>query len=329
MREMNPQFVFNEIEKEALVSKFSNITISPYKFYPAFKHQVRQLVTGTSELSRFIHYIDFWRSSSTYENPFLFLSNCPIDQEIPIYNMSDPVRDKYENKKTFVSEVFLQLYADLAGQHPISYLNVNDGDVFQDIYPKEALKDTQSQKALGPIYFHKDLANHFVRPDFVNILSLRSSNDIYTTFTSNKDILENMSEDTQLTLRQTLFYTPFDDLTVTSNNVKLGDADKHPILSGYHDLRVFENRTKGLTQEAQLALDELLHLAHKYKKKLTMLPGDFVGISNNLSIHGKEIGSNADLEDSKKRYSLKTVNVYTPSMHLKHFVDGTDYLVRG
>jgi len=42
------------------------------------------------------------------------------------------VQEKYEKKKTFVAECFLQVYAELSAQHPISYMNVNDGDVFQD-----------------------------------------------------------------------------------------------------------------------------------------------------------------------------------------------------
>jgi hypothetical protein len=56
----------------------------------------------------------------------------------------------------------------------------------------QKITDTQSQKALNTIYFHKDLANHFVRLDWVNILRLRAStfNEILTSFMRNKDLLE-------------------------------------------------------------------------------------------------------------------------------------------
>ena len=117
--------------------------------------------------------------------------------------------------------------------------------------------------------------------------------------------------------------------SVASKNVQLGKADEHPILSGHYDIRIFENRTKGLTTEANIAIDDVLHIAHKYKKKVLMQPGDFVGISNNLSLHGKEIGQETNEEESRRRYSIKTVNVYNPSIHMKHFVRGTDYLVKG
>lgn len=70
-----------------------------------------------------------------------------------------PVRSKYELKTTFVAEAMLALFAQLANTPAIGY--VNDGDVFQDIYPKESMATSQSQKALKEIHFHKDLANHF------------------------------------------------------------------------------------------------------------------------------------------------------------------------
>jgi L-asparagine oxygenase len=72
----------------------------------------------------------------------------------------------------------------------VGYVNVNDGDVFQDIYPKESMASSQSQKALKEIHFHKDLANHFVRPDQVYMVGMRSHrrNAVYTSFVRNSDI---------------------------------------------------------------------------------------------------------------------------------------------
>jgi hypothetical protein len=112
------------------------------------------------------------------------------------------------------------------GQQPIGYINVNNGDIFQDIHPMRSLMETQSQKASKTIYFHKDLANHFVRPDWVNILGLRASpeNDIYTSFVRNKDLIEALDPIILDRLRREEFNTPYDDLTLSSSNVKLEDA---------------------------------------------------------------------------------------------------------
>jgi len=65
------------------------------------------------------------------------------------------VIDKRKNKRTFVAEGFLLLYAKLMSQEPIGYINVNDGDVFQDIHPMESLSESQSQKALKNIFSTK------------------------------------------------------------------------------------------------------------------------------------------------------------------------------
>jgi hypothetical protein len=170
-----------------------------------------------------------------------------------------------------------------------------------------------------------------VRPDFVNILSLRShhENEIYNTFVSNKDILDNLSSEAISKLRQCEFYTPYDDITVSTSTVELGRAPNHSILVGSNHMRFFENRTVGLNPGAQAAVDELLELAHRYKKIRKMRSGDFVAICNSLSLHGREVHSIADPAESDRRWSLKTVNVHCSAPHLKHFVVGTDYLVSG
>jgi hypothetical protein len=118
----------------------------------------------------------------------------------------------------------------------------------------QKIADTQSQKALNTIYFHKDLANHFVKLDWVNILGFRASpfNEILTSFVRNKDLLEALSAETKDTLSQEICYTAFDNLTTSSQYKKLGKAPKHRILGGaiHYDFRFFENRTVGLTDQA-------------------------------------------------------------------------------
>jgi hypothetical protein len=330
-RDLPVNFRFGDAEHDALVQRLEAIRLNPYKAYAAFRHQVRLLVAGEPQLARFRDFLEARRRASAYEHPFVFLENCPIDRVLPELGNDDPVADKHAKKKTFVAEGFLQLYAEVAGEHPIAYLNVNDGDVFQDIYPKESLKATQSQKALGPIHFHKDLANHFVRPDLVNILSLRGcdDNEISTTFVANRDILAALDRHTLGVLREQVFYTPFDDLSVMSGNVQLGKAANHAVLTREVDLRFFENRTEGLTDSASSAVRRLTAALHAHKRRVQMRSGDFVSISNNLSLHGKEIGTVRDEAAQRRRWSIKTVNVHSIAPHLPHLVPGSDHLVNG
>src|SRR6218665_3052057 len=330
-RELPVDFSFTASEQSALVKRLEGIRISPYKSYSAFRHELRMLVANDPNVVRLRDFMEGRRRSSAYEKPFVFLENCPIDSVLPEFGNDNPVAEKHDKKKTFVAEAFLQLYAEVAGGHPLSPLNLNDGDVFSDIFPKENLKATQSQKALGPINFHKDLANHYVRPDLVNILGLRSSeeNEIYTTFVSNHDLLNTLSPPTQARLRESWFYTPYDDLTVMTGNVQLGKAPDHAVLTREVDFRFFENRTEGQNDAARAAVMELKAALHANKRRVLMRPGDFVSISNNLSLHGKEIGCIRNEAAQCLRWSIKTVNVHSIAPHLPHVVPGSDYLVNG
>jgi L-asparagine oxygenase len=132
---------------------------------------------------------------------------------------------------------------------------------------------------LDTIYFHKDLANHFVSPDRVNILGLRVSpaNEILTSFVKNKDLLEALSTETKDILRQEVFYTPYDDLTTSSEHKKLGRAPNHRVLGGQQTtiFRLFENRTVGLNDQACEAVSDVLATLHRLKRPLVDSKGRF------------------------------------------------------
>lgn len=330
---IDAEFRFTDAERDRLVADLEGISVNPYENYPGFRQVVESYRQSLPGDSRFAEFVAVVADRDVYEYPCVTMANCPIDDELPVLDFEDPVNDKRRRKRTYVSEAFLQLYAVMAGQYPIGYLNVNDGDVFQDIHPLKRLADTQSQKALHDIYFHKDLANHFVRPDWVNILGLRGSesNKVYTSYTRNKDVLDELDDKTLEILSERNFYTPYDDLTVAGGRVELGDADRHQVVGGVaeYDIRVFENRTVGLTVEAQTALYKLVRVLHRNKQRYHILPGSFLGEANNESIHCKEILEVGDLVGLQNRWLQKTVNVRDVRPHDRHMVTGSDHLVNG
>lgn len=324
-------FEFSDAEREDLTEALLEIQVNPYRLYPAFIDQVQQLIDSGRVPARFMDFAWNLESRDRIENPVLYVKNSPVDADVPVFDHSKPVESKYQLKNTFVGEGFLALFALLRGTPGIGYVNVNDGDVFQDIYPKESMSSTQSQKALKEIHFHKDLANHFVRPDHVYMLGMRSTpeNEVYTSFVRNKDIYDTFSEDELEYLRSPNFYTPFDDLTVKGGSLELGDADVHPILSGEADVRYFENRTKALESEGTRLIDKLDHALHAKKQRLLVCPGDFVCVYNNYVVHAKEVVQVRDPEALKSRWIIKTVNVDSLAYHSRHMVSGTNYLVNG
>jgi hypothetical protein len=326
-------FSFTPTENDHLVSRLREITANPYADYPAFDRDVGRALDDGTVPGRFADFCAEARAWPRHERPVITLAGCPIDPHLPLLDYSDPVADKRARKRTYVSEAFLLVYARLMGQEPIGYINVNDGDVFQDIHPWDRMADTQSQKALQDIGFHKDLANHFVRPDWVNIIGLRqaATSYVFTSFTRNIDVLDALTPAQREILSRPAFHTPFDDLSVAGANAELGTADVHPVIGGAseYDIRVFENRTIGLTPEAQQALYAVVRLLHRNKKRFRILPGRFLGEANNESIHCKEVVHYDDPADLRTRWLQKTVNVADLSQHARHFVPDRERTVNG
>ncbi|MHB1809004.1 MAG: Fe(II)-2OG oxygenase family protein [Solirubrobacteraceae bacterium] len=292
---------------------------------------IRNFVAGGNTPRGLADFCQGVRTLDRRTQPFVLMKNCPIDRDVPIFDYEEPVESKRALKTTFIAEAFLALYAELVGTPSIGYLNVNDGDVFQDIYPKKDLKDSQSQKALRDIKFHKDLANHFVRPDYVNMLSMRadSANQVYTSFVRNEEAVQRLSDDILAELRRDQFHTPYDDLTVAGGHTDVGEAPSHAVLKDDLDLRFFETRTVGLNDKAQQAVDELVRVLHELKARVLLMPGDFLSEHNNFSIHCKEILRVANEESLKTRWIIKTVNVDRLEDHAKHFLPGRYGIVNG
>lgn len=267
------------------------------------------------------------------KEPFIFIENLPIDPILPQFDNQNPVEKKRAQKNTFVTEGVLELFAQLRGENPIGYLNVNQGDVFQDIFPMEDLFQTQSQKALHDIYFHKGLANHFVRPDWVNILCIRNSieNVIFTCFVKNYEVLQCFSDEEKHELSQSQFYTPYDDLSTYKSLVELGEANLHPILEHIDgiDIRFFENRTVSYTDTGKVLIQKLTQLLHKHKICIHLRAGDLIASQNNYSIHCKQILATHNINALKQRWLMKTVNVDNYDRIKKYTVANKGYLVNG
>lgn len=333
MVELPVDYQFSSADRATLTNTLLQITTNPYKDYGDFAMHIDRIIERGAVPASFVEFCENRREADMFKEPYVFLRNCPIDDSLPYLDFDEPVIDKRNRKITYVAEGFLQIYAKLMRQEPIGYANVNDGDIFQDIHPKRDLVASQSQKALRPIFFHKDLANHFVRPDWVNILGLRSSvkNEVYTSFVRNKDLLNALDSHTRNVLCRNEFYTPFDDLTMHKSTVELGEADMHPILGGATptDIRFFENRTEGQTPEARYAVGLLIDALHRLKKRVLIQPGDLLGSANNDCLHNKDVGTIRDENALKERWLMKTVNVRSLHEHHAHFIKGRPRIVQG
>ncbi|MBA0052854.1 hypothetical protein E0L36_18840 [Streptomyces sp. AJS327] len=329
--QITPEFTFTEAERTELEKALLTVNANPYRLYEAHRFQVGQLIAEGMVPHRFREYVDSLADRDRSAEPVVLLKNVPYDHDVPLFDFDEPVKSKYELKKTFVAEGFLALFALLADTPAIGYRNVNDGDVFQDIHPKRSMRSTQSQKALDRIHFHKDLANHFVRPDEVYMVGMRSTpeNEVYTSFVRNVDVIGSFTEEELEILRSPEFHTPFDDLTVMGGSLELGEAERHPIIGGEDDLRYFENRTEGVTDRARALVPKVTETLHALKQRVFVGPGDFVITYNNHTVHAKEVVTVRDPDALRNRWIIKTVNVDDVEPHRRHLIAGTSHLVNG
>jgi len=309
--------VMDRQERDNLIDALGSPRVNPYRDYESFCREIRKIVHSAVIPARLREYVAQRRKQPAEDNPTGLIRNAPIDPVLPVFDYDQPVRAKHALKKTFVAESFLTLYAELAGTPAISYENANDGDVFHDIHPKRELAESQSQKALGPLSFHKDLANHFVRPDYLYMLGLRSggANNVYTNFASNKDVIARLDAASLAVARQARFRTPL-------------EPPDHPLVSDDWDLRISENRTVGLDRVAERVLGDVVRIIHERKREHDVQPGDFVIVCNNRCVHNKQLGEVVDLDQLKTRWLMKTMNVDSRAPHSRHFVSGVPYMVR-
>ena len=331
---MKAQFIFSDEERDQVTGALLSLTADPYREYAQFVEQIKALADDPVLPGRPRQFIEELRLRAWTAEPIVRASNCPIDPELPLLDPRDPVACKYGAKTTFVAEGFLALWGELTGTEIISHRSVNDGDRFHDIFPKESMYASQSQKTLGTLRFHRDFTNHFVSPDFVNTLVLRTAgaNEVVSTFTRNSDVLAQLDRVTLRVLRQPRFHTPFDDISTTESRVLDAvdrDADAHSLLFGECGIRVFEGRTVGLDVEAAEALAHVLALLHVHKRSFVNKPGELVGFANDAVIHGREARRVVDRAALTQRWLMKTHNVWSLTAHELFFEPDAYGVVHG
>ncbi len=323
-------FAFTAKENAHLVDVLTGVKASPYQDYAEFRSQVDQIIHAGLVPDRFVDFCDLAMMRDFARQPLIVVGNSPVDADLPVFDSSRPVESKYELKKTFVAEGYLSLYATLTRTDLIGHLSVNAGDFYHDIYPKASMFDTQSQKTLGTLKFHRDFTNHFVSPDFVNTLTLRDtpSNEVYSTFAATAEALDTLDDATVELLGEQRFYTPFDDVSTTETEVRLGRANDHRAVDE-DGARVFEGRTRGHDPEAQAALEAFLGALHQVKRLRVGRPGDSVSFSNRHVIHGREVRQIRDIDQLKVRWLMKTHNVFSLAAFEEFFLNDRYGVVNG
>jgi L-asparagine oxygenase len=333
----DPFVTFSNEQRDVLEAVLNQVKCSPYQDYKSFANAVRDNVEN-GKLPDFFHNVckDLVKERRQYKRYAHLLRNCPIDKEIPYFDQSNPVRDKYSKKRTFVGEALLELIAVLTDTPLLAYDTRNNGDFFHDVYADNKYSGTQTQKTDGELFFHNDRTAHAVRADYLSLLGMRSheANLVYTGYIDGREMLKNLSDDIVHALRQPYFITPFDEYSRDSNQSQQ-ISDAHHILESEHDFRYYDTRTTAALNAPEIAKDAILSVKNAIlkapKMRVRIGVGDLFCFPNQAGLHNRDLIEIPLPEEARKRWLLKTYNFASTKVrdrHSSYFHDSLPGLVR-
>lgn len=306
---MEPTYVLTEEERRDLHTALAEVRENPYQDYPAFSRAIAALAGSVPDtLSTACARIRADREAGRSE--VHVLRNCPIDDDVPVLDQDDPLADKYDKKKTFVAEGFLELYARLVGTPLLAYATRFNGDFFIDVIAHNRFRGQQTGFTDGELVFHNDRTAHRVRADYINLLGMRCPDDlVYTTFVDGRSLLAQLSTEDQKVLRQPYFITPFDVFSKAGND-RLTNSGVHAILENDHSFRYLDTHTMAApggpvsAKDAIIALKNAIVRADKQRHRVRT--ADLFTFANQDGLHNREIPEVVDPERARGRWLLKT-----------------------
>lgn len=327
---MIPTYTLSDSDRLAIIDAISAIPHNPYTSYRAFKEGVSQLIRSTTLSASLLDTIQTIKLDRSCEKSHVHvLANCPIEPELPHLDLDNPVENKYQHKKTFISEGFMELMSQLFETPLFSYQTRNNGDFFTDLVSFKKFKGKKTGFTDGDLIYHSDRSYHSVRADYVSLLGLQVPNDqlIYTNYIDAKSIKEHLDNQSIEILSQPIFQTDVDDRSKEAN-ASWESSTVHPILLANNRIRYQDTFTKPVDPENHRAIKALLALKHAMSKadKLRHMvrEGELLIFGNQTGVHNREWIDVTDAEEGNKRWLLKTYSFENPQKVSKYHQWATD-----
>ena len=309
---MKPVYTFSDDEKNKIFNILNKIDVNPYREYNKFFSTIDYLINNNllpSLLEDVFLHIKFEREVNNFH--IHVLSNCPIDIDIPMLNLDDPVLDKYMKKNKYVSEAFLLIASKFLKTPLLSYGERNNGDFFTDVIAINRFKDKVTGFAEGNLVYHNDRTSHPVRADYISLLGLRCPNEdlVYTCYIDCNDIIKSLSKKDIDNLRRPYFYTEIDDFSKNIDGRRL-NSSLHAILSNNQSIRYLDTLTKVSedspieAKDSLIALKDAITKSKKYRHRI--VNGDFLTFSNQGGLHNREHIEVNNQEKTRNRWLMKT-----------------------
>lgn len=307
----------NEERLEIEKSLESVSKVSPYNNEKLFNEKIIEIIDHNILPRFFVELCSKIKSDRDNNKRMHVLKNCPIDYKIPDLNLNDPVKDKYNFKKTFIGEAFLAVFGKLLETPLFSYASRNNGDFFTDVIAIKKFQGKKTGFTDGDLIYHNDRTSHDIRADYITLLGIKCPEEdlVYTNVIDAKEVISNLSEEDLKILRRDKFYTEVDDLTKA--NVKNWEMSKKHAIITDNKIRFQETLTKPIDNndinayKAILNLRDAMTKATKYRHMLKNR--DLLVFPNQYALHNRERIEVKNPEITSKRWLLKTYSFESQS----------------
>ncbi|MEI6187337.1 MAG: hypothetical protein WCP46_02400 [Alphaproteobacteria bacterium] len=299
---------FTDEQRIALTKQLSTIISNPYSQYYEFKDEVKDL---TQTLPDFIHQLcDSIVNDRKIDERAHFIRNCPIDINAEKFDPTNPSVDKYQKKKTFIGETFLQVFAELTGS-PVFRYEMSGGlenKYFIDVYG--VINNKKPDPHFQELVWHGDDSEHKIMPDYITLLGMRSfeENLVFTPLIDCREILRHLSSESQNSLRTPYYYIP--NKNGSTNALQDTIMSKFAILDDVHRIRYCSTRTQCLRTSPIKARDALIDLHNAIiksnKERFLINRGCLMSFSNRYNLHSREIIKVKNAHEAHHRWLLKT-----------------------
>ena len=238
--------------------------------------------------------LDFGRH---FDTPGVMLvRNLPTDPQLPPTPLDGgPSR----GKKTFVAEAVLLGLSQLLGE-PVGFATEKAGRLIHDVVPVSSGATTQTNQSSGVfLNFHNDIVHDEAgrydvsNPDFLVLNCLRQdiAGEAVTYYADARDILGALSPQVAATLSAPLFRlnAPGSYVRDVAGGAEVLSAPT-AIISGAFDspeIAISANGVRGLTTEAEQALDELQAACREVAHQVLLTPGSALLINNRKGLHAR------------------------------------------
>jgi len=299
---------FTDEQRIALTKQLSTIISNPYSQYYEFKDEVKDL---KQTLPDFIHQLcDSIVNDRKIDERAHFIRNCPIDINVEKFDPTNPSVDKYQKKKTFIGETFLQVFAELTGTPIFRY--TTDSNFFKDVYGLIQSNPLSNEICLQKLVWHNDATYNKIMPDYITLLGMRAykENKVYTSLIDSREIMMHLDQETQRNLRRNYYATPAKNCAFDSNSI-----EEHPILIE-SKLRYCSSVTQCAPESPVEAKDALIALETAIMKssikRFIIGDRDLLNIPNKHYLHNREAIQVNNIEEAYHRWLLKTSHLQNP-----------------